>query len=70
MTCNPAWKGITSNLVPGEKADDRPDLVSRVFIAKLEELKNDIVKKKLFGEVAAYVYAIEYQNAGFLMLIG
>lgn len=31
MTCNPAWKEITSNLMAGEKADDRPDLIARVF---------------------------------------
>lgn len=35
-----------------------------MFRAKLEELKDDIVKKKLFGEVAAYVYAVEYQKRG------
>lgn len=64
MTCNPSWKEITDNLMPGERADDRPDLVSRVFKAKLEELKDDIIKKKLFGEVVAYVYAIEYKKRG------
>lgn len=31
MTCNPAWNEITSNLMAGEKAYDRPDLVARVF---------------------------------------
>ncbi|KAL3839225.1 hypothetical protein ACJIZ3_023816 [Penstemon smallii] len=64
MTCNPAWKEITDNLLPCEKAHDRPDLVSRVFKAKLEELKDEIVKKKNFGEVATYVYTIEYKKRG------
>ncbi|KAL8049007.1 hypothetical protein ABFX02_07G104800 [Erythranthe guttata] len=64
MTCNPAWKEITDLLLPGQKADDRPDLVARVFHAKLQELKDDIVKKKIFGPVAAYVYAIEQQKRG------
>ncbi|KAL3820238.1 hypothetical protein ACJIZ3_006143 [Penstemon smallii] len=37
MTCNPAWKEITDNLLPCVKPHDRPDLVARVFKAKLEE---------------------------------
>lgn len=51
-------------LMVGESPDDRPGLVSRVFRAKIEELKDDIVTKRLFGEVAAYVYATEYQKCG------
>ncbi|KAL3846228.1 hypothetical protein ACJIZ3_003631 [Penstemon smallii] len=64
MTCNPAWVEIRESLLPGQKPDDRPDLIARVFKAKLEELKNDLVKKKLFGQVAAYVYTVEYQKRG------
>ncbi|KAL3813122.1 hypothetical protein ACJIZ3_014390 [Penstemon smallii] len=64
MTCNPQWKEILDNLLPSEKSHDRPDLIARVFKAKLEELKDDIVRKKIFGDVAAYVYVIEYQKRG------
>ncbi|XP_012849577.1 PREDICTED: uncharacterized protein LOC105969365 [Erythranthe guttata] len=64
MTCNPAWKEITSMLLPGQKPADRPDLVARVFQSKLQELKHDIIKNKIFGEVAAYVYAVESQKRG------
>ncbi|KAL3844193.1 hypothetical protein ACJIZ3_001596 [Penstemon smallii] len=64
MTCNPAWKEIADNLLPCQKVHDRPDLVARVFRAKLEELKDEIVKKRIFGEVAAYVYTIEFQKRG------
>ncbi|KAL7152777.1 hypothetical protein ABFS83_04G121300 [Erythranthe nasuta] len=46
MTCNPAWKEITDLLLPGQKADDQPDLVARVFQAKLQELKDDIQQKR------------------------
>ena len=45
MTCNPNWSEIQAKLLPGEEAQNRPDLVSRVFRAKLEELKNKIFKK-------------------------
>ncbi|XP_027082486.1 uncharacterized protein [Coffea arabica] len=52
------------NLKYGEDAQDRPDLVSRVFRAKFELLKAEIVKKKIFGEVVACVHVIEFQKRG------
>ncbi|KAL7085708.1 hypothetical protein ACP275_14G295400 [Erythranthe tilingii] len=64
MTCNPTWKEITDNLLPGQKPHDRPDLIARVFSSKLEELKHDIVVRGLFGKVAAYVYTVESQKRG------
>ncbi|KAL3820594.1 hypothetical protein ACJIZ3_006499 [Penstemon smallii] len=64
MTCNLGWKEIRDNLLPSEVPHDRPDLIARVFKAKLEELKDEIVRKKIFGDVAAYVYAVEYQKRG------
>jgi hypothetical protein len=35
MTCNPKWEEIVSALKPGKIANDRPDLVTRVFVGKL-----------------------------------
>jgi hypothetical protein len=35
MTYNPKWEEIVSTLKPGEIANDRPDLVTRVFVRKL-----------------------------------
>lgn len=64
MTCNPSWEEITKELAPGQSAQDRPDLVARVFKAKLEDLKNLIFKKNFFGEVAAHVHVIEFQKRG------
>ncbi|XP_076937089.1 uncharacterized protein LOC143604518 [Bidens hawaiensis] len=64
MTCNPQWPEIRDNLKPGQTAQDRPDLVSRVFRAKLEDLKEQLLKKHLLGEVKAYVYVIEFQKRG------
>jgi hypothetical protein len=32
MTCNPRWPEITKNLAPGQTAQDRPDLVARIFV--------------------------------------
>ncbi|XP_021990804.1 uncharacterized protein LOC110887529 [Helianthus annuus] len=42
----------------------RPDLVSIVFRAKLEDLKDQLFKKHVLGEVKAYVYVIEFQKRG------
>ncbi|KAL3516948.1 hypothetical protein ACH5RR_023850 [Cinchona calisaya] len=62
MTCNTMWKEIQENLKYKEQAQDRPDLVSRVFRAKLKMLKSEITKKQIFGPVIACVYVIEFQK--------
>ena len=64
MTCNPHWEEITRELAEGQSPQDRPDLVARVFKAKLEDLKDLLFKKKFFGEVAAHVHVIEFQKRG------
>ncbi|XP_027155566.1 uncharacterized protein LOC113755901 [Coffea eugenioides] len=65
MTCNPMWKEIQEGLRYTEKPQDRPDLLSRVFRAKFEVLKSELLHKHIFGEVTACVYAIEFQKRGF-----
>ncbi|KAI3764815.1 hypothetical protein L2E82_14832 [Cichorium intybus] len=64
MTCNPQWKEIEDELLPGQTTQDRPDLVARVFRAKLEDLKEQLFKKHIIGVVGAYVYVIEFQKRG------
>ncbi|XP_071924722.1 uncharacterized protein [Coffea arabica] len=64
MTCNKSWPEIKKLLLPTEKTDNRPDLVSQVFQAKLQILKNELFKKHIFGKVAAYTYVIEFQKRG------
>ncbi|KAI7756269.1 hypothetical protein M8C21_015503 [Ambrosia artemisiifolia] len=59
LTCNPQWPEICDNLKPGQTAQDRPELVSRIFRAKLEDLKEQLFKKHLLGEDEAarqYLY--------------
>ncbi|KAI5664376.1 hypothetical protein M9H77_23699 [Catharanthus roseus] len=58
------WKEIQEQLQPGQRPQDRPDLTSRVFRAKLQDLKYQLFKKEIFGKVAARVYVIEYQKRG------
>lgn len=64
MTCNPQWEEIIQELPPGQSSQDRPDLVARVFRAKLRDIKDRIIKKDYFGKVAAYVHVTEFQKRG------
>nr|XP_043611927.1 uncharacterized protein LOC122583606 [Erigeron canadensis] len=64
MTCNPNWPEIKDLLIPQEESQNRADLVVRAFHARLELLKEDLFKKHIFGEVAAYTYVIEFQKRG------
>ncbi|XP_021739852.1 uncharacterized protein LOC110706262 [Chenopodium quinoa] len=50
MTCNPNWPEIKQELVVGEEAQNRPDIIARIFRAKLHALKHLIQKKKKFLE--------------------
>lgn len=39
MTCNPSWDEITEELLAGQTHQDRPDLTTRIFRAKLENMR-------------------------------
>ncbi|XP_020097133.1 uncharacterized protein LOC109716214 [Ananas comosus] len=66
------YKGIKDAVVAGDvdgntigqKAEDRPDIVSRVFRMKVESLMNDIKKGNYFGKTIADLYTIEFQKIG------
>jgi hypothetical protein len=64
MTCNPKWEEIVSTLKPGEIAIDRPNLVTRVFVSKLQHLPDELLKKGIFDEVVADIHVIEWQKRG------
>jgi hypothetical protein len=64
VTANPEWPEISENLLPGQTAYDRPDLVSRIFHLKTKAMINDIFKNGVFGRMVAYVYTIEFQKRG------
>ncbi|KAG5521132.1 hypothetical protein RHGRI_033626 [Rhododendron griersonianum] len=64
MTCNPNWPEIKAELKQHEQAQNRPDLATRIFHAKFEYLRREVVKKELFGPIAAYTFAIEFQKRG------
>jgi hypothetical protein len=64
VTTNPLWPEITRELLPGQTAYDRPDLVSRVFQMKKKAIIDFIYKHGIFGSAVAYVYTIEFQKRG------
>jgi len=64
MTCNPYWPEITELLLPGQTPQDRPDIVARVYRAKLLDLHDFLIKKGHFGKVAAWAHVTEFQKRG------
>jgi len=63
MTANPNWPEIKDALFPGQSANERPDLVVRVFHAKLTSLIKEI-RGGVLGDWAAHLYTIEFQKHG------
>lgn len=53
--CNPKWPEIKYFFedIEGQRSDDRPDVVSRVFSIKLSELINDLKRRHVLGRVVA-----------------
>ena len=64
MTCNPGWDKIRNELLPRQIAQDRPDLLTRVFKSKFEQFKHDVVNIGVFGIVTAYLYVFKFQKRG------
>jgi hypothetical protein len=60
MTCNLNWDEIKLELYPGQMPQDHADLIIRVFRAKLEELKDRILKKDILEKFRAHVYVVEF----------
>lgn len=64
LTCNPEWPEIVQCLEPGEQAHFRPDIVVRVFKAKLDELIKSLLTTQILGKINALIYTIEFQKRG------
>ena len=67
ITCNPKWPEITAALLPGQRPEDRPDLVARVFHVKLARIVKDLTKDGVFGKASAFLRVIEFQKRGELI---
>jgi hypothetical protein len=64
MTCIPNWEEVGIELFLGQTPQDRPELVARVYISKLHNLHDRLIRKKHSGEVLAYAYVTEFQKCG------
>eukprot|EP00794_Sanderia_malayensis_P012473 gene12473-biopygen9941 len=64
FTANPNWQDILDNLLPNQKPQDQPDIVTRVFNLKFKELLCDILDLNFFGKVVAHFYTVEFQKRG------
>lgn len=70
FTCNPCWPEIlrdvkSINLMP----QDRPNIVSRVFKLKLEQLMTGLKSGKVLGNVVACKYVITFKIMLFQFMI-
>ena len=64
FTCNPKWPEIQSNLLPGQTAVDRHDLVARVFRQKVIKMMELLRWSQVFGPLQAFMYTVEWQKRG------
>ncbi|XP_035831868.1 uncharacterized protein LOC110869885 [Helianthus annuus] len=65
ITCNPKWPEIVRFIGDSSiKPEDRPDILCRLFKMKLDELITDLKQKKIFGDINAVVYTVEFQKRG------
>ena len=64
FTCNVAWPEIVDNIQPWETPNNRPDIVVRVFHAKVQELIRLLTKVEIFGKVLSFTYVVEFQKRG------
>ena len=64
MTCNPNWPEIRNRLNEGQTAQDRPDLVARVFKLKKDQLMQDLKTGGVIGKVVAHMNVVEFQKRG------
>lgn len=59
FTCNPLWRELADEIMPGQKTTDRHDLIARVFRQKVQKFIALLAKGHLFGEYQFFIYSIE-----------
>lgn len=65
FTCNKDWQEIKDAVAAtGGQVKFRPDIVSRVFKLKLDELMKDLTTNCVFGVAIAHIRVIEFQKRG------
>jgi hypothetical protein len=64
FTANPNWEKVITALFKNQTVTNKPNIIARVFRAKLKDLINQIRNSEIFGKVPALIYIIEYQKKG------
>ncbi|XP_073317222.1 uncharacterized protein [Primulina huaijiensis] len=64
ITSNPNWPEIKALCPPSDEIQNRLDLISRIFHAKIQVLRDELFKKNIFSHVIAYTSVIEFQKRG------
>jgi hypothetical protein len=54
------WEEVIIALFKGQTVINRPDIIARVFRAKLKDLIGQIRNSEIFGKVPALVYIVKY----------
>ncbi|CAN6907960.1 unnamed protein product [Brassica oleracea] len=68
FTCNPKWPEITKYLEPRKlTADDRPEIICRLFKCKLDSLMMDLTDKQLLGKTVAYLCLSDEEKKQFTL---
>jgi hypothetical protein len=60
FTANPNWEEVIIALFKGQTIIDRPNIIAKVFRAKLKNLIGQIRNGEIFGKVLALVYIVKY----------
>ncbi len=61
---NPRWKEATDTLFSNQIYIDRPDIIARIFRARLKRLIHLIRIRAAFSPCRAYIYTVKYQKRG------
>jgi hypothetical protein len=64
FTANLNWEEIIIALFKDQTITDRPNIIARVFRAKLKDLISQIRNDEVFGIVPALIYTVKYQKKG------
>ncbi|KAL3618734.1 hypothetical protein CASFOL_037396 [Castilleja foliolosa] len=66
FTCNVKWPEICRHLdkIGGLQAQNRPDIIARVFRIKVQQFLRFMRSNRPFGDVVADLYTIEFQKRG------
>jgi hypothetical protein len=68
FTLNSEAQEFKELLEDGQTWADKPDSVADLFVNKHKELMNDIVKREIFGPVAAWYSTVEHQKRSHIKL--